>query len=102
MRTIIEDGVLDNCRAMGTYLTERLWDLQSRYDFIKEVRGRGLLIGMELTREGGPIVTAAMERGLLINCTVGNVLRFVPPLIVTKAEIDEAMDILDDILAGLK
>ena len=102
MRTIIEDGVLENCRAMGNYLTERLWDLQSRYDFIKEVRGRGLLIGMELTREGGPIVTAAMERGLLINCTVGNVLRFVPPLIITKAEIDEAMDILDDILAGLK
>ena len=102
MRTIIEDGVLENCRAMGNYLTERLWDLQGRYDFIKEVRGRGLLIGMELTREGGPIVTAAMERGLLINCTVGNVLRFVPPLIITKAEIDEAMDILDDILAGLK
>jgi len=102
MRTIIEDGVLENCRAMGNYLTERLWDLQSRYDFIKEVRGRGLLLGMELTREGGPIVTAAMERGLLINCTVGNVLRFVPPLIITKAEIDEGMDILDDILAGLK
>ena len=56
---------------------------------------------MELAIEGGGLVKAAMERGLLINCTVGNVLRFVPPLIVSRAEIDEAVAILDDILAGI-
>ena len=54
---------------------------------------------MELTIEGGGLVNAAMERGLLINCTVGKVLRFLPPLIVSKAEIDEAMAILDEVLA---
>jgi acetylornithine aminotransferase len=100
MQTIVNDGVLDNCRAMGDYLTRQLEQLQGRYTFIKEVRGRGLIIGMELEIEGGALVNAAMERGLLINCTVGKVLRFVPPLIVTKAEIDEAIGILDEIFAA--
>ncbi|NIQ97139.1 MAG: aminotransferase class III-fold pyridoxal phosphate-dependent enzyme, partial [Desulfuromonadales bacterium] len=54
--------------------------------------------GMELTIEGGDIVKTALERGLLINCTVGTVLRFLPPLTVTKEEIDEAIEILDGIL----
>jgi acetylornithine/N-succinyldiaminopimelate aminotransferase len=102
IRTIAEDGVLDNCRLMGEYLVRRLEQLQGRYSFIKEVRGRGLIIGMELDIEGGPLVSAALERGLLINCTVGKVLRFVPPLIVGRAEIDEAVQILDDILATVE
>ena len=101
MRTIADDGVLGNCRAIGTYLTQQLVQLQAKYDFIKEVRGRGLIIGMELAIEGGDLVKTAMERGLLINCTVGNVLRFVPPLIVTKDEVDEAVAILDGVLAGV-
>jgi len=101
MRTIVDDGVLDNCRATGAYLTQQLVQLQAKYEFIKEVRGRGLIIGMELTIEGGELVKAAMERGLLINCTVGKVLRFVPPLIVTKDEVDQAVAILDDVLAGV-
>lgn len=99
MRTMVEEGILDNCREMGAYLTGQLEKLQAKYTFIKQVRGRGLIIGMELDIEGGPLVTAAMERGLLINCTVGNVLRFLPPLIVSRTEIDEAMHILDAVLA---
>ena len=99
MRAITEDGILEHCRMMGIYLKEQLEQLRDSYDFIREVRGRGLIIGMELAIEGGDLVKAAMERGLLINCTVGNVLRFVPPLIVTEAEVDEAVAILDDILA---
>jgi acetylornithine aminotransferase len=99
MRTLIEDGVLDNCVTMGAYLRSRLEELQSRYAFIKEVRGRGLMLGMELTVPGAEIVKQALQQGLLINCTVGTVLRFVPPLIVTREEIDEAMTILDGILA---
>jgi acetylornithine aminotransferase len=86
---------------MGEYLMEQLATLQARYAFIKEVRGRGLIIGMEMTIEGGPLVNAAMERGLLINCTVGKVLRFVPPLIVSRAEIDEAVAILDEVMATI-
>lgn len=100
MQTISDDGVLDNCRAMGKYLTGKLKELQDKYAFIRDVRGQGLIIGMELDIEGGALVVKAMERGLLINCTVGNVLRFVPPLIVSRAEIDEAMTILDEVLAA--
>ena len=99
MQTINEKTLLDNCRAMGAYLTEKLEQLKGKYSFIKEIRGRGLIIGVELDIEGGPLVVKAMERGLLMNCTVGNVLRFVPPLIVNRAEIDEAMTILDEVLA---
>ncbi len=99
LQAISNDGILDNCRAMGEYLVKNLSILQDKYAFIKEVRGRGLIIGMEMTIEGGPLVNAAMERGLLINCTVGKVLRFVPPLIVSRAEIDEAVAILDEVLA---
>jgi acetylornithine/N-succinyldiaminopimelate aminotransferase len=99
MQTINEKTLLDNCLAMGAYLTEKLEQLKGKYSFIKEIRGRGLIIGVELDIEGGPLVVKAMERGLLMNCTVGNVLRFVPPLIVNRAEIDEAMTILDEVLA---
>ena len=99
IRTIAEDGVLENCRAMGKYLAERLEQLRDRHAVIREIRGQGLILGMELTTEGGKLVVAAMERGLLINCTVGNVLRFVPPLIVNKDEIHEAISILDSVLA---
>jgi len=98
MNTILNDGVLDNCVKMGDYLRKRLDALAARYPFVKEVRGMGLILGMELTIEGGEIVKTALERGLLINCTVGTVLRFLPPLTVTKEEIDEAMAILDGIL----
>ena len=94
MRAIQEDGVLNNCQVMGQYLYQRLTDLKERFDFVTEVRGRGLILGMELSIDGADIVNRAMAKGLLINCTVGKVLRFVPPLIVTQAEIDEAVDIL--------
>lgn len=100
MRTIADDDILGNCLAMGRYLTEQLERLRDQHPFIKEVRGRGLIVGMELDIEGGGLVTAAMERGLLINCTVGRVLRFVPPLIISRTEIDEAIMILDDLFAA--
>ena len=97
LRVLLEDDVLENCRAMGAYLHSGLVRLQQQYPEIVAVRGRGLMLGMELAGPGGAIVTAALERGLLINCTMGNVLRFVPPLIVSRAEIDEMLTILDAI-----
>jgi acetylornithine aminotransferase len=101
MNTLLHDGVLENCVAMGDYLRSCLEEIKSRYPFIKEVRGRGLILGMELTFDCGEIVKKALHQGLLINCTVGSVLRFVPPLIITREEIDEGMAILDGILARL-
>ena len=99
IKVLLEDGVLENCVAMGDYLRRRLEELQLRYPFVTAIRGRGLILGMELSIEGGEIVTKALQRGLLINCTVGCVLRFVPPLIVSRAEIDEMIAILDGIFA---
>ena len=99
MKVLLEDGVLENCVAMGDYLRRRLEELQLRYPFVTAIRGRGLILGMELSIEGGEIVTKALQRGLLINCTVGCVLRFVPPLIVSRAEIDEMIANLDGIFA---
>lgn len=99
LKAILEENVLDNCRDMGAYLRQGLERLQSKYGFILGVRGQGLILGMELSIDGGEMVKTALERGLLINCTVGKVLRFVPPLIVNKDEIDQMLEILDGVLA---
>ncbi len=97
LKTILEDGVLKNCVAMGSYLRERLETLQEKFPFIVEVRGRGLIIGLELSIAGGEMVKTALERGLLINCTVDRVLRFLPPLTVSQDEIDQMLEILSGI-----
>ena len=99
LETLIEDNfLLDNCRRMGTYFVECLEKLKNDFpDIIVEVRGKGLMIGLELTKEGGPIVELCAKRGMLINCTAGSVLRFTPPLIITEKEIDLLIDVLEDI-----
>jgi len=97
MKALIEDGVLENCIAMGDYLRGQLEALKKNYPFIVEVRGRGLILGMELSIEGGEMVRTALDRGLLINCTVGKVLRFLPPLTVSREEIDQMLEILEGI-----
>ena len=85
--------------AKGEYFRENLRQLQARHACIKEVRGLGLMIGVELDRDGVPLVTACREKGALINCTQGNILRFLPPLIVSREEIDRFLMILDEVLA---
>jgi len=86
--------------AKGEYFLEGLRVLQDRHRLIREVRGQGLILGMELDGDGVPLVAACRERGLLINCTQGNVLRFLPPLIVSREEIDRVVGILDEVLAA--
>ncbi|MGD2126525.1 MAG: aspartate aminotransferase family protein [Desulfobacteraceae bacterium] len=97
---LLEDGWIDHCREVGEYFKERLRGLQSKHPTIKEIRGLGLIIGVELDRPGAPIVDACLERGLLINCAQEKVLRFVPPLIVEKAETDRLIEVLDQVLDG--
>jgi len=92
-------GVLENCRVMGEYFFNKLLALKEKFSFIKEVRGQGLILGAELDRDGAAIVDGCLKEGLLINCTVGKVLRFIPPLIVTKTEIDEGFAIMEKVLA---
>ncbi|MDB9823351.1 aspartate aminotransferase family protein [Deltaproteobacteria bacterium] len=101
LKSLLDDGWIDNCQKMGEYFRERLGELKKRYALIKEVRGFGLIIGMELEREGAPLVTACIEKGFLINCAQEKVLRFLPPLIVGTEEIDLLVDALDEILGNL-
>ena len=102
IKAVLEEGMLENCQKVGKYLLEKLHKLKAEYPFIKEVRGKGLIIGMELTVPGADIVRACMEKGLLINCTSDTILRFIPPLIVTEKEVDEMMKILISILKTIK
>lgn len=99
LETILEDGfILDHCNRMGLHFAEKLNQLKEYYPQIVEVRGKGLLVGMELTRDGMPIVKACLHKGVLINCTGGNILRFLPPLIVEEKDINHLVEILDDLL----
>jgi acetylornithine aminotransferase len=86
---------------MGTYFMARLEELKKHHACIKEVRGLGLIIGVELDRPGAPVVEACVQRGFLINCAQEKVLRFVPPLVVTKKEIDQLIEALDAVLDGV-
>ncbi|HVH90631.1 MAG TPA: aminotransferase class III-fold pyridoxal phosphate-dependent enzyme, partial [Candidatus Acidoferrum sp.] len=70
-----------------------------RFSFVKNIRGKGLILGLELEIEGAKIVDACMQAGLLINCTAYKVLRFVPPLTITQKEIERGLGILDKVLA---
>ena len=93
--TISRKSFLDHVAEVGKYFKEKLVELQQKFpDLIRDVRGEGLLLGAELSKPGRRVVELCMKRGAIINCTVGNVLRFVPPLIVEKDQIDELVEIL--------
>jgi predicted acetylornithine/succinylornithine family transaminase len=98
MQTLL-GGALKNCLQMGQYFVKGLEALQKRFSFIREVRGKGLMIGMELEIEGGKVADSCMQEGLLLNCTAYKVLRFVPPLTIKRNEIDRGLDILEKVLA---
>jgi acetylornithine/N-succinyldiaminopimelate aminotransferase len=90
--------MLENCRKMGEYFLSGLEEFKKKFPLIKEVRGKGLILGMELKSDGAPIVREMLKKKILINCTMGNVLRFLPPLIVTREEIDRVMKALEEVL----
>lgn len=90
---------LPRIQQAAAIFREKLNTLARRHTIIREVRSKGLMFGIELTLPGGPIVAAAIQKGLLMNCTQGNVLRLLPPYIVSDREIDEAVWILDRVLA---
>ena len=99
VRAIMEEGILNRTCEMGEYLMGELEALKHKFPaLIKEVRGIGLMVGVELEVPGGEIVKTALDRGLLLNCAQEKVLRFVPPLIVGKKEVDEMLATLTGIL----
>jgi acetylornithine/succinyldiaminopimelate/putrescine aminotransferase len=97
---ILEEGMLENCEKVGEHFLVRLEEMKKKFPFVQTVRGKGLILGMELKMDGGNIVKEMMQRGFLINCTMGNVLRFLPPLIVTQREVDQLIEALEDVFRG--
>ncbi len=99
IETIEEDHLLDNANKMGQYTNQKLQQLKEKYPIIDHIRGKGLMIGIQLTQPGSEIVDKCLENGLRINCTHDTVLRFMPSMTVTKDQIDQAVEILDGVLS---
>ena len=99
IEAIEEDNLLENAAEMGRYAKDKLEQLQQKHFIIDSVRGIGLMIGVQLTSPGKDIVDKCLEKGLRINCTSSTVLRIMPAMIATKAQIDQAIEILDAVLS---
>jgi acetylornithine/N-succinyldiaminopimelate aminotransferase len=102
LKFIIENDVTGNVSRVGAYLASGLKKLGQRFTFVSDVRGRGLLVAMEFSRDiAQSVVNACLERGLLVNKLKPNALRFMPPLIISNSEVDEALGILETALASI-
>jgi acetylornithine/N-succinyldiaminopimelate aminotransferase len=100
--TIDKEGLLENAARMGNYSLERLRSLQERFpQHISEVRGLGLMIGIELQKEGSQLVRMCLDKGLILNCTHEKVIRFMPPLGVSQSHLDKGIAILEEVLGEL-
>jgi len=97
---VVEAGLTTAIPRVADHLFARLQALAARHSIIKEVRGAGLLVGIELATDAAPVIQAALSRGLLVNRTAGTVVRLLPPYIATERDVDEAMDILEVALAA--
>ncbi len=100
----ISDGLMAHVRKTGAHLEARLRDLQKKHPAIVEIRGAGLMWGLELNIDAAPVHEAAIRQGVLVNRTAGTVIRLLPPLVITEAELDRALGLLDaafsEVLAG--
>ncbi len=99
IEAIEENNLLENAVQLGEYTQKGLSQLKQKHRIIDQVRGIGLMIGVQLTSAGSEIVNKCLEKGLRINCTNDTVLRFMPPMIANKAQIDQAISILDAVLS---
>lgn len=98
LKVLKEENLTTKCKEKGEYFKKKLEELKEKYPkFIKEARIIGLMVGLEIEKDGPEIVKKCLEKGVLINCTAGNVLRFLPPLIVKEEEIDYLIEVLDKI-----
>jgi predicted acetylornithine/succinylornithine family transaminase len=101
MNILLRDGFLETGEKRGRYFYDGLTALMKKHPVITNVRGKGLILAMELAREGAEVVTRCMEQGVLINCTMDRILRFIPPLTITEGEIDTALRALDRTLSAI-
>jgi acetylornithine/succinyldiaminopimelate/putrescine aminotransferase len=99
--TIIQEDLPGNAARVGKYFLDRLAALKEKHRAVTGVRGKGLILGLEVSVPARTLVAGCMERGLLTLTAGDNVVRFVPPLIVTEAEVDRAVGILEAVLGGI-
>jgi predicted acetylornithine/succinylornithine family transaminase len=102
IEAIEEENLLENAAKIGLYATDKLNQLKSKHNIIDHVRGKGLMLGIQLKKPGAEIVNNCLIAALRINCTQETVLRFMPPMNVTAGQIDEAVKILDNVLDRMK
>jgi len=98
MNTLLKGGALKNCAKMSKVFINGLERLRGRVPFVRGIRGKGLLLGLELDMDGTKIVDECMQEGLLLNCTASKILRFVPPLTITAKEVERGLGILEKVL----
>jgi acetylornithine/N-succinyldiaminopimelate aminotransferase len=100
---VLDNGLMEKAGETGEYLKKKFMGLQSKFPgLVKDVRGLGCMLGVELSQDGQPVVDQLQERGILVNCTHQTVLRFLPPYIVTQQHCDTLIDELGDVLKGLQ
>ncbi|MFH1037743.1 MAG: aspartate aminotransferase family protein [PVC group bacterium] len=97
-----EEKIIENVRGRGEHLRRSLDGLRAEFPVIQEVRGMGLMLGMECDRECKPVVDSCLAKGLIVNCTAGNVLRLMPACTITKEEIDRGVEILREVLQDIQ
>jgi predicted acetylornithine/succinylornithine family transaminase len=98
LEIILSEGILDNCKLQGKYFKEKLNELKEKYpNTVREVRGMGLILALELFNAGNTVVDECLKEKILINCIKERILRFLPPLTVKKEDIDRVISILDRI-----
>ncbi len=101
IETIRQEGLIQKSRENGLYFKNELKELFQEYGLVEDVRGLGLMLGMEMDMPCSNMVDAMREQGVLVNCTAEKVLRFVPPLVITREQIDNVTDHLDEVLGRL-
>jgi len=99
LKTVEDEKLLENIRIRGEELHDGLDKLAAKFGFIREIRSEGLMVGVELSVEGGPFVSEAMQRGLLINCTHDFTLRLLPPFIITRSQVREFLRLFEIVLS---
>jgi acetylornithine/N-succinyldiaminopimelate aminotransferase len=99
IRVIETEGLVERSRELGAYVLEQARNVLTARAVVRDIRGKGLMIGIELTKPCGDIVAKALERGVLINCTADTVVRLVPPLVIPKADLDTVIALLSELIA---
>jgi len=91
---IRDENLLENANQMGAYLRQKLLELKQETTLIAEVRGTGLMVGVDLAQNGADLVAKCLDKGLHVNCTHDTVLRIMPPLNITREQLDEGLTVL--------